>query len=272
MLRPGCAAGDQRTPPVARNLRTPAPMSLHHPALTPVGLALALMCGCALGGDPPVRTDDADLTNPLTDAGAAGDAGSDEGTDAGASSAPDAGEDMIEPDAGTIVPTTMDAGAPETPDAGCPGVEVCNGIDDNCNGSIDEGGVCPCPVVDGATGHAYMLCADELNWVDARMFCQAQGYDLAAIESASEDMLVYRQISTRGFEDTWVGLNDRDIEMTWVFNDGIPVVYEHWDSGEPNDGGGGEDCGVVMTRMGRASEWDDRSCSNTRPFVCEASP
>jgi hypothetical protein len=38
-----------------------------------------------------------------------------------------------------------------------------------------------------------------------------------------------------------------------------------------NGGNGGEDCGIIMTDPNRASEWDDRECDSTRPFLCELS-
>ncbi len=147
--------------------------------------------------------------------------------------------------------------------------EVCNGIDDDCDGAVDDGGVCPCDVAE-RDGHAYLFCSDELSWTAARMRCQTYGYDLAVVENAEDDAFVYGQISARTFADTWIGMNDTATEGTWVWIDGTPFVYTGWDDGEPNNGGtSGEDCGVIMTREGRETKWDDRDCPSTRPFVCE---
>jgi len=231
-------------------------------------LALVLT-GCALGAEPNPRGQgdagggvDAGAP-PRIDAGFLFDGGGDLPTDAGPGPSVDAGAPM---DAGAAM---ADAGAP---DAGplCE-AEGCDGDDDDCNTRIDEGAACPGPVVQGAPGTAYLLCDEERSWAAARMVCESVGYSLAVIDDATEDALVYGELDARGFADTWIGLNDILTEMSWVWLDGIALGYTHWDDGEPNDGGdGGEDCGVIMTRDGRESEWDDRACDSERPYVCEA--
>ncbi len=224
------------------------------------------LAGCAYGADPIPREGAPDAS----------------GRDAG--SAPEIDASFLF-DAGGLLdaelPTSVDAGPGPTPDAGYDAgydaavcaAETCDGADEDCDGSIDEGGVCPCPVVERA-GRAYLFCdATTRSWAAARVSCESVGYALVAVEDATEDAFVYGQLASRGFADTWVGLNDLVTEMTWVWNGGVPVVYTHWDSGEPNDGGSsGEDCGVIMTRSGRESEWDDRDCGDARPYVCEATP
>jgi hypothetical protein len=147
--------------------------------------------------------------------------------------------------------------------------ESCNGLDDDCDGTIDDGAGCPCEV-ETYGGHAYQLCPTARSWLAARMSCESYGYSLAVIETAGEDAFVYGEMASRGFIDTWIGLNDVLTEMTWVWLDGTPLAYTHWDAGEPNDGAGGEDCGVIMRMTGRETEWDDRSCDTEYPYVCEA--
>jgi hypothetical protein len=72
----------------------------------------------------------------------------------------------------------------------------------------------------------------------------------------------------RGFDGTWLGLNDLVSEGSWIWDDRTPLVYENWDEGEPNDAGG-EDCGIIMTSRDRASYWDDRACDSERSYICE---
>ena len=73
----------------------------------------------------------------------------------------------------------------------------------------------------------------------------------------------------RNLGDTWIGLSDQAAEGQWVWTDGNAPAYTHWDQGEPNDGGrNGEDCALIMTAENRTSEWDDRPCEGSRPFVC----
>ena len=231
-----------------------------------------VLTGCALGADPNPRG--------VGDAGGRADAGAPPRidasflTDGGGGDLPtDAGPgpmaDAAPLDAG---PAPMDAGS----DAGAPDAgplcepEVCDGEDDDCDTRVDEGAACPCPVVQGAAGTAYLFCDEDRSWAAARMVCEGTGYSLAVVEDATEDALIYGELAARGFADAWIGLNDILTEMTWVWLDGVPAAYTHWDDGEPNDGSsGGEDCGVIMTREGRESEWDDRPCDSERPYVCE---
>ncbi len=142
----------------------------------------------------------------------------------------------------------------------------------------DGGGACPLGGVSALAGRdgrslGFVRGSGRLGaqtWSDARRACEALGYSLAVIDDAPEDAFVFAELERHGFADTWIGLNDRAREMDWVWLDGVSVGYTHWDRGEPNDGGSGEDCGVIMTSAGRASEWDDRACASARPSVCEA--
>ncbi|MEZ4337207.1 MAG: C-type lectin domain-containing protein [Sandaracinaceae bacterium] len=219
-----------------------------------------LLGGCAFGAEPIPREGRADAGTrpPQIDAGFLFDAGP--GTDAELPPLADAGLDagFAPSDAG------FDAGVV------C-AAETCDGTDEDCDGRIDEDGVCPCPVVERG-GRAYLFCdTTPRSWAAAQISCESVGYSLVAVEDAAEDAFVYGELASRGFADTWVGLNDLVTEMSWVWGSGPPVGYTHWDSGEPNDGGSsGEDCGVIMTRAGRESEWDDRDCADERPYVCEA--
>jgi hypothetical protein len=152
------------------------------------------------------------------------------------------------------------------PDMACVD-EVCNGLDDDCDDAIDEGAGCPCPVAQ-VGDVPLLLCDQSLEWPAARDLCRTAGYDLVVLQAAEVDAFIYSEMQARGFGDTWIGLNDRQNEGHWVWLDGIPTGYTHWDGGEPNDGGSGEDCALIMTANGRQAEWDDRPCAQPHPFVC----
>ncbi len=180
------------------------------------------------------------------------------------------------PDASVPPPPPRDAATPPPADMAVPDVEVCeaelcNGRDDDCDGTIDEEAGCPCEHVTWDQ-RSYLLCRVERDWSSARGTCEAAGYSLAVIEDAAEDAFIYREISQRGFPNTWLGHNDRQLEGAWVWLDGLPMGFAHWDDGEPNDGGDdGEDCGIVMTEPARrAGKWDDRPCGRAYASVCEA--
>ena len=69
----------------------------------------------------------------------------------------------------------------------------------------------------------------------------------------------------------WIGLNDRDFESRFIWNDGNigAVKYTAWAEGEPNNLNfecNIENC-VVMIRS--SGKWADTICNGIYPYVCE---
>lgn len=150
-------------------------------------------------------------------------------------------------------------------DAGIAMDESCNAIDDDLDGSIDEEGCTDCEVLTGG-GSTYLRCSDPAVWVDARDQCRSYGYELAAIEDATEDALVDSFIV--GADDLWTSLNDRMTETEFVWTGWGPLgVYTDWDpvTMEPN-GGAMSDCVRVE---GDTLRWRDSPCDQRHAFLCE---
>ena len=145
--------------------------------------------------------------------------------------------------------------------------EVCDNQDNNCDDSIDEGDVCPCPYrSEGSKG--FYFCSEPKKWVTARNFCEDQGAKLASIEKEEEANLVFSTISTFEIDRWWIGLNDRDEEGVFAWQDGNPLVYEAWNEGEPNNFNSNEDCVEVLLSNGL---WNDARCRDEKPFICSFS-
>jgi hypothetical protein len=212
-----------------------------------VCLALAL-AGCARGGGQPYPR---------------------EGRITAVDAAPPVDAAPLPPPIPDAFRPALDAGRDAPADAPICEVESCNGVDDDCDGMIDDAAGCPCDVVT-IGGRAYLFCGAPQAWSAARTTCTGVGYELVTVGDATEDSGVYAEIAGRSWIDTWIGLTDSATEGSFAWVNGDPLAYAHWDSGEPNDGGGGEDCGVIMTSTGRQTEWDDRPCGGARPYVCEA--
>jgi hypothetical protein len=207
--------------------------------------------------DAPIDvSQDAALDTALIDAGA---------RDAEASVAADAKSDVC-------VPT---------------GTEVCDGIDNNCNGSVDEQTACPAGCI-GVThlGQGYMVCYTQprwKTWPDAEADCVSRGMHLVRVNDAAENQWIVDTMASAGYSGgVWIGANDRQTEGVWVWTDGVqfwqgegdaggPIggLYNDWGRGQPNDNAvGGEDC----AELGFTGSWiwNDLSCDTfTRAYVCE---
>ena len=139
-------------------------------------------------------------------------------------------------------------------------IEDDQSLDCNGNGTLDEcdlGGQGPegavqWAVEEGGNGHWYQIaiangdCFDEI-----RLAALSQFGDLAVIESLEENQFITALLIPDG--DYWIGLT-QNLESPqysepgggWEWIDGTALVYENWDSDEPNNGGSiGEDaCGI----------------------------
>jgi hypothetical protein len=157
--------------------------------------------------------------------------------------------------------------ATATPVADVHTPETCNGIDDNGDGKIDESG-CTDPV-EQLSGHAYMFVKQGKTWASARAHCASFGYKLVTIDGVAENTFISGLAArAKGDPSWWLGLNDRDVEGKFVWDDGAPASFTNWASGQP-DNFFDEDCAVILSNTPTGA-WDDIGCDSVKSFVCEA--
>ncbi|MBS1746371.1 MAG: HYR domain-containing protein, partial [Bacteroidetes bacterium] len=185
-------------------------------------------------------------------------------------------------------------------------VEICgNGIDDNCNGTIDEDETPPvvssCPSDITRSSDAGMCGAKvDYNLPTATDNCGCHtpesipGYLLLGtysghkyfISTATVNWTSAKAIATslgghlvsigsageQNFLQTatvtqaWIGLTDEVSEGNYSWVTNEPVTYTNWSSGEPNDAGGIEDYAIINWYNGT---WNDLSNGYNFPFIVE---
>ncbi len=166
-------------------------------------------------------------------------------------------------------------------DAVYPGaVEVCDGVDNNCDAG-DDGDECGTDC-QGATnaGRLYVFCSRTgHDYAEGRMDCEdigmmagSAGMTLASITSSAEQTFVSSRAQGIAAGDWWIGLHETSGgDATWVWEDGSPApqntadtsaAYNNWASGKPMGGG-------KCAHLKSSGEWDNRNCDNELHFICE---
>ena len=102
--------------------------------------------------------------------------------------------------------------------------------------------------------------ATNATWLIAEADCAndvAGATHLVVLSSTAEVTYVKTQLG-------WVGLSDRAVEGTFVNVTNEPGDLRPWDSGQPDNGGGNENCAQM-----KATGLDDDQCNNGHRYVCE---
>ncbi len=159
------------------------------------------------------------------------------------------------------------------------GAEVCDGIDNDCDGGIDIG-VCPtgCAAVT-QKGRVYTVCSTQRNWLSARDACAGLGATLARVVDADENQFLRLLARSIDRNELWLGASDRESEGVWRWEadnvqfwqglqagaggSAIGALVNAWNAGEPSNSGD-EDCALLQS----GADWRDESCDDLKPYVC----
>ncbi|XP_058865339.1 putative C-type lectin domain family 20 member A isoform X6 [Acipenser ruthenus] len=109
-----------------------------------------------------------------------------------------------------------------------------------------------------------------LSWSLAQTYCRQQHTDLATVRSQeeAEQLLTLSEFSL--IDSAWIGLY-RDNTQNWKWSNSDDVIYSNWNSGEPNNVFGIENCVIMSLRNGlftSRGKWVDVVCGGILPFFC----
>ena len=83
-------------------------------------------------------------------------------------------------------------------------------------------------------GHSYYISESFTSWTEAKALAESIGGHLATISDANENAFVVGIVDFTCFLDyAWIGLSDEDVEGTFVWVTGEPLIYTNWAPGNP---------------------------------------
>ncbi len=157
-------------------------------------------------------------------------------------------------------------------------LESCDGLDNDCNGTADDGAVCHCDVEHYPDAmHPYLFCRLTATWYDAAADCIDSGYRLVTFDSQDElTWATETAVSIATDNRWWLGFTDENSEGTWEWEDASTVGFENWCGDEPNNSHGRE-CvettveNCAMLNWGNGGCWNDYPCGcDQMYYICEA--
>lgn len=154
---------------------------------------------------------------------------------------------------------------------GClPQPEICDGVDNDCDKKVDQGGVCPT----GCTGaifeqHLYYFCGTVDSAAAALEKCAGFGMKLPIVESKAENDFIF----SKQAGSSWLGGSDELEDDHWLWSDGtmfwqhgaVDGKFSFWGADQPNDNGpsGADENCLVLEKSDNDKEgrWNDLNCS-----------
>lgn len=131
----------------------------------------------------------------------------------------------------------------------------------------------PGDVYDEVGGSCFRYVDTPRQWAAARVGCSmVVNGDLAALSTSEELSSVLSLFPVLAGGTTWLGGTDMPTEGVWRWTNGELFTYAlgvaPWNTGEPNDTGGTEEC-LELLGNGR---FNDQTCSLFSSYLCEYAP
>ncbi|XP_019619436.1 PREDICTED: sushi, von Willebrand factor type A, EGF and pentraxin domain-containing protein 1-like [Branchiostoma belcheri] len=110
----------------------------------------------------------------------------------------------------------------------------------------------------------------RLNYRAALQVCKSHGGTLAMIKNAGVQTFLTEHLNRvsgrRAQRNYWIGLDDLDMERSFVWNDGTPLgSYRKFRSRAPHKS---RDC-MVLWRTNKLTRWILQNCRDRLPYICQ---
>ncbi|XP_051952178.1 P-selectin isoform X2 [Xyrauchen texanus] len=111
--------------------------------------------------------------------------------------------------------------------------------------------------------------ATNLEWTQARQWCQKHYTDLVAIQNQAE-VVHLNQILPYHKQYYWIGIRKLDGHWTWVgTKKRLAPEAANWAPNEPNNKGIGEDCvEIYIKRINDTAMWNNEKCIKKKAALC----
>jgi hypothetical protein len=119
---------------------------------------------------------------------------------------------------------------------------------------------------DAAANGYYRSITTNTSWTNAQTACKADvvgSSHLIVLSSTAE--VTFMSPSCTDNAGCWVGLSDRITENQFTTVTNEPGDLRPWRSGQPDNGGGSEDCAQMKSN----GQLDDDQCGNNHRYFCE---
>uniref|UniRef100_A0A8C7Y9T5 Mannose receptor, C type 1a n=1 Tax=Oryzias sinensis TaxID=183150 RepID=A0A8C7Y9T5_9TELE len=141
--------------------------------------------------------------------------------------------------------------------------------------AVPKGGCAPQWILFKGKCYKFFL-GNNKNWQDARVFCTNEGGNLVSIVNENEQAFLTTQMFHYN-EDFWIGMNDVNWEMHFVWTDGKGVSYTNWAKGHPVSSPDGRymmeeafDCVIMTGNPAKLKgNWKVEDCGAKRGFICK---